>query len=210
MTNHAQHERALLCDTALVVGPDAPTLCGDWTVRDLMAHLLVRDRRPDTLPGVVLPVFAHHTRTVQGAAAAAPFAELVESVRGGPPMWSPLRLSALDEAVNTVEYFVHHEDIRRASPSWTERASAADLDAALTKLTTRMSRLLTRRAPVGVALAFADGSGVTAKAGDPSVTVSGDAGEVLLFCFGRQDSSLAGLDGPAAAQARLRTARLGL
>ena len=36
-----------LCDLFEEVGPDAPTLCGDWTTRDLAAHLVMRERRPD-------------------------------------------------------------------------------------------------------------------------------------------------------------------
>ena len=32
----ALDERAALCDTALALGADAPTLCGDWTVKDLL------------------------------------------------------------------------------------------------------------------------------------------------------------------------------
>ena len=40
----ALDERAALCDTALAVGADAPTLAGDWTVKDLLCHLLVRER----------------------------------------------------------------------------------------------------------------------------------------------------------------------
>ncbi|UJH71014.1 maleylpyruvate isomerase N-terminal domain-containing protein [Ornithinimicrobium sp. INDO-MA30-4] len=48
----AQQQRQALCDTALAVGPDAPTLCSPWTVKDLLAHLVIRERRPDTLPGI--------------------------------------------------------------------------------------------------------------------------------------------------------------
>ena len=32
----------------------------------------------------------------------------------GPPRLSPWRIDAVDRLINTVEYFVHHEDIRRA------------------------------------------------------------------------------------------------
>ena len=49
-------------------------------------------------------------------------AEIVERVRTGPPRWSPMRLDAVDRLVNTVEFFVHHEDVRRARPLWSPRA----------------------------------------------------------------------------------------
>lgn len=39
----ARRERHQLCDLALQVGPDAPTLCDGWTVFDLIAHLVVRE-----------------------------------------------------------------------------------------------------------------------------------------------------------------------
>ena len=49
----AQRERAALVEILRAVGPDAPTLCEGWTTRDLVAHLVVRERRPDALPGLV-------------------------------------------------------------------------------------------------------------------------------------------------------------
>ena len=50
----AQRERAGLVEILRAVGPDAPTLCERWTTRDLTAHLVVRERRPDALPGTEL------------------------------------------------------------------------------------------------------------------------------------------------------------
>ena len=52
MTSLAESERALFADLLAEVGPDAPTLCGDWTTRDLAAHLVVRERRLDATPGI--------------------------------------------------------------------------------------------------------------------------------------------------------------
>ena len=53
-----------------------------------------------------------------------------------PPRWSPMALPPLDRAVNTLEYFVHHEDIRRArrtgsrasSPIASRRPSGRSID----------------------------------------------------------------------------------
>ena len=36
----AQHERAGLSALLAEVGPEAPTLCGGWHTRDLLAHLI--------------------------------------------------------------------------------------------------------------------------------------------------------------------------
>ncbi len=43
--------------------------------------------------------------------------ELIERVRNGPGLLSPTRLDAVDRAVNSVEFFVHHEDVRRGEPA---------------------------------------------------------------------------------------------
>ena len=40
----ARTERAALCNTALDLGADSPTLCEGWTVKDLVIHLLIRER----------------------------------------------------------------------------------------------------------------------------------------------------------------------
>src|SRR5437763_933578 len=50
----AQRERAALVETMRTVGPNAPTLCGDWTTRDLAAHLVVREGRLDATAGVAV------------------------------------------------------------------------------------------------------------------------------------------------------------
>ncbi|HET6969240.1 MAG TPA: TIGR03085 family protein, partial [Ornithinibacter sp.] len=54
----ARAERLALCDTLLELGPEAPTLCDPWRTRDLAAHLVVRERRPDAAIGIWLPPLA--------------------------------------------------------------------------------------------------------------------------------------------------------
>ena len=55
MTRHAQSERLQLCDELDRLGPDAPTLCEGWDTRDLAAHLVIREGRPDLAVGTVVP-----------------------------------------------------------------------------------------------------------------------------------------------------------
>jgi uncharacterized protein (TIGR03083 family) len=50
----AAQERRHLTTVARQVGPDAPTLCEGWAVRDLVAHLVVRESSPVAL-GVAVP-----------------------------------------------------------------------------------------------------------------------------------------------------------
>jgi len=54
----AQRERQALCDRFDEVGPDEPTLSGEWTTRDLAAHLIVRERRPDAAGGILIGAIA--------------------------------------------------------------------------------------------------------------------------------------------------------
>ena len=54
----AQRERSALVETMRATGPDAPTLCEGWTTRDLAAHLVVREARPDAAAGVIVPALA--------------------------------------------------------------------------------------------------------------------------------------------------------
>jgi uncharacterized protein (TIGR03085 family) len=211
MTTPAGEERARLCDLFDEVGPDAPTLCEGWSTRDLAAHLVVRESRPDAALGIVLPPFAGYTKKVQDAIATTPWPALVERVRSGPPMLSPTRVDAVERMVNTVEFFVHHEDVRRAADSWTRRALDADLLRDLGWALKRSARMLARRAPTGVVLEPNDGGGpITAHRGEPSVNVRGPIGELVLFASGRGDHAEVELDGRADAVESLRTARFGL
>ena len=65
MTRFARTERAAFADTLEEAGPDAPTLCTGWTTRDLAAHLVLRERRPDAAMGILIKGVAGHTQRVQ-------------------------------------------------------------------------------------------------------------------------------------------------
>ena len=151
MTALARRERDDLCDQLLAVGPDAATLCEGWTTRDLAAHLVVRDRRPDTLPGLMVPAFSGHTEKVRVTCRDHhDYPRLVELVRAG-PMY-PVRLAKLDAFVNGLEYLVHHEDVARAQPDWV-RGDDAERDAQAWDRLGAMAKMLGRPSPVGLVLA---------------------------------------------------------
>ncbi len=206
----AQRERAELCDLFAEVGPDAPTLCGDWTTRDLAAHLVVRERRPDAAVGIVVPKAAGYTDKVQAGVAEAEWDDLIESVRSGPPIWSPTRLAAIDKATNTIEFFVHHEDVRRAGDGWQPRELDADLDEALSSMLSKMAKRLVKSSPVGIVLEPTGRPSIVAKQAEPSVTVSGAVGELVLFAFGRQAHSRVDLAGDDASVAAVNSASFGI
>jgi uncharacterized protein (TIGR03085 family) len=184
MTSLAQRERSQLADLLDQVGPDAPTLCEGWTTRDLAAHLIVRERSP-AAAGIVVRPLSGWTESSQRRTARRDYADLVGDVRDGPPRWSALRLDALDKLVNTVEYFVHHEDVRRAGSAWQPRSLDPADDGALWKATRARAGMLLNRSTVGVQLTTPDGRSAEARKGSPSVTLVGDPGELLMYLHGR-------------------------
>jgi uncharacterized protein (TIGR03085 family) len=188
MTRFASSERQGLCDTFERVGPDAPTLCSPWLTRDLAAHLVVRERRPDVAPAIWLPAMAGRLEKVQKGYAAWDWPRLVNEVRTGPPAWSPTSLARVDEAINTAEFFVHHEDVLRDGTDWSARELPCDLETALWGIVSRVARLQLARARVGVVLT-APSYGerqVHAKTDLGTVVITGSPGELLLFTFGRR------------------------
>jgi uncharacterized protein (TIGR03085 family) len=205
----ATDERAALCDLLDELGPDQPTLCEGWQTRDMAAHLVVREHRPDAAPGILLSAFAGYTKRVQDTYARRPWRELVDLVRGGPPAWWPTRIPAVDKLVNTVELFVHHEDVRRGQEGWTPREPDARRDAAVWDGLKRAGKLTLRRTPVGLVLSRPDGESVVVKRGPNTVTVTGEPGELLLFAFGR-DAVRVGFDGEQSAIAAVRGLSRGL
>ncbi|MGN9839409.1 TIGR03085 family metal-binding protein [Nonomuraea sp. H19] len=207
---HASGERSALCDLFDRLGPDAPTLCTGWTTYDLAAHLVLRERRPDAMGGIALKPLAGYTAAVQnGLKAKHPYPELVGLVRRPGGIYG--LLPVLDEAVNTLEYFVHHEDVRRAQPSWEPRELPADFDRLIWKRVSTGARLMLRRSPVGVVM-HRLGGGVAL--GGPRhgsrVEVTGTASELLMFCFGRQEHARVELTGEPHDVDLLRGASLGL
>ena len=207
--NVARLERAALCDLLLEVGPDQPTLCTGWTTRDLAAHLVVRERRPDAAVGIVFKPLRARTERVQAATAKRPYDELVALVRRPPP-WSLAAIGPLDRATNTVEFFVHHEDVRRAVPDWHPRQLDPTTTRALWLLVGNLGRLALRRFPAQVEIE-APGSGSTRVGGDsPAIRLTGEPGELVLFLTGRQRAARVEVTGPEEATQRLHRARLGL
>jgi uncharacterized protein (TIGR03085 family) len=204
MTRFALAERLALADLMARTGPDAPTLCGEWTVRDLAAHLLLRERRPAAAGGIVLKGLAGHTARVQQKIAAREFSQLLAKVRK--PAWPRF----LDETFNLTEMFVHHEDVRRAAPGWEPRTLPSALQGALWRQVRARTSFVLRRFKASVHVE-APGLG-TAKGGKggADVYVRGDPGELLIFLFGRQTHSLATVDGDPHQVERLRRARLGV
>jgi uncharacterized protein (TIGR03085 family) len=215
MSHLARLERQSLCDTFEQVGPDAPTLCDPWLTRDLAAHLVIRDRRPDTAIGSAVPqvpVLGPHAQRTQDGYASQDWPHLVELVRSGPPKWSPVALAPIDDLVNLTEYFVHHEDVLRAGAAPVQRDLDPALEAALWSTLTRMGRVLLRRCPVGVvAVTPQHGRRQLRPPRDQgTVVLRSTPGELVLLAFGRGRVAEVEVDGPPEAVAAFESSNLGL
>mgnify|MGYP001282240993 CR=1 FL=1 len=203
MPRYAQTERQALADLLLVVGPDAPTVNTGWTARDLAAHLVVRERRPDAAAGILLHPLRGHGERVRRSFAAMPFIRLVELVRN-PPWWSPISNPLTDRLANTMEFFIHHEDVRRAQPGWQPRDLPPGHQAALWRLTAPLGRLRLRRFPATVLIRAPGYGEVTTGAGGMLARLIGTPGELALFLSGRQRVARVQVDAPPALAGRLR------
>lgn len=210
MSTHAKRERLLLADLLESSGPEAPTLCEGWTTRDLAAHLVVRERRADAAGGILIKPLQARLERVQAEFAAKPYEELIQLIRTGPPKMSPYALKQVDEAANTVEFFVHTEDIRRAQPDWTKRELDPVFADTLWKRLETGARIYGRRAPVGLVLRRPNGQTAVAHKGTPVVTVTGEPDELLLFASGRQSAADVELEGDKEAITKVSEAELGI
>ena len=119
---YAREERVALAALLDETGPDAPTLCTGWQT-GIWRRIWSCERRPDAAAGVLGgPLAGHTARTQARLGERLTYAQLVRAFRTGPRL-SPFALPGLDEKANTVEFFVHHEDVRRAAPGWEPRTS---------------------------------------------------------------------------------------
>ncbi|MFF4831169.1 TIGR03085 family metal-binding protein [Streptomyces sp. NPDC001315] len=203
MSTFAKRERLLLADLLETVGPEAPTLCEGWVTRDLAAHVVVRERRPDAAGGILIKQLASRLDRTMEEFAAKPYEELIQLIRTGPPRFSPFSLKQIDEASNTIEFYVHTEDVRRAQPDWALRELDPVFQDALWSRMERTARLMGRTAPTGLVLRRPDGQTAVAHRGTPVVTATGEPSELLLFLYGRQSAAKVALEGEEDAIATL-------
>lgn len=132
----------------------------------------------------MLRPLAGYLQKVQGKTARQEFDRLLDKIRTGPPWWSPLR--PVDATANLGEMFVHHEDVRRASPGWEPRDLPAEDQQRLWATVRRMGKIAYRKSPVPVELSTPGGDRARIVDGTgPVVTLTGAPSELLLHAFGR-------------------------
>lgn len=163
---------------ALALGESEPTLCAGWTVKGLVVHLLVRERKPWAM--------ARATAAYDGR----DLDSLVTQLKA-----VPVALWLIDPILNGMEMFIHHEDIRRAQSSWAVRELAAGDERTLWLGVRMLARVQGRRLDVPLMVEAGKRRTVVVRGADP-VVVSGPVSEILLLLAGR--SAVRGLsyDGP--------------
>lgn len=213
----ARDERAQLCDLFEQVGPEAPTLCEGWDAHDLATHLWIRETDPVGASGLVAkPLSGLLERRMAEVRQRWTFPELVNRVRRGPARLSVFAIPGVDEGANTTEYFIHHEDVRRAGDApQTSRALSPEVEEWMWRRLKLLARAWFRRAPVGVVLerlgsTTPDGGPETirASAGAAIVTLVGQPSELMMFANGRTGVAEVKLVGEPEALEALQTTDL--
>jgi uncharacterized protein (TIGR03085 family) len=204
-------ERARLSDLFDELGPHAPTLLEPWTTRDLAAHLVLRDRDPLAGPGLVLPgAWSRLAERRRAALALRDFSWLCATLRSGPPPGF-FRIGWVRRFPSLNEFFVHHEDVRRANGRG-PRTNGPAMDEALWRNVTRAPWFLARRLRgAGLELRWA---GTTrthrVRRGEPVARIAGQPGELLLYLFGRQGAAHVEVSGTDAAIEAVRRTHFGM
>jgi uncharacterized protein (TIGR03085 family) len=205
-------ERQRICELFDALGSSAATLLDGWTTHDLAAHLVLREHDPVAAPCLVLPgPFARFAeRKRKRLAERHDFAWLVARIRSGPPPGF-FRIGWVRSVPNLNEYFVHHEDVRRAN-GMDPRTLSPDLEAALWRNVRHGSRHLGRRLrDAGLEIEWvATGESVRVRAGEPTARLSGRPGELLLYVFGRQNAARVDVTGPPEAVSAVRRTKFGM
>jgi uncharacterized protein (TIGR03085 family) len=204
-------ERAQLADLLDELGPDAPTLLEPWTTRDIAAHLILRDHDALAAPGLVLPgAWSRLAQRRQRDLAQRDFSELTAILRSGiPPGF--FRIGWIRRLPSLNEFFVHHEDVRRANGRG-PRTHEPAMDDALWHNVTRSARFLARRLPGAGLEVHRSGTGHTVRArrGEPTARITADPGELLLYLFGRRNNTRVDISGTDAAMEAVDRTRFGM
>ena len=209
MPSLARREREALCDLALELGPDSPTLASWRTVEELVAHLLVVERHPYGASGLVLPQWAGATRKSRASERARGFPAMVDRLRD-PGITPYLLFNA--RMLTALDLVVAHEDLRRVDPDWKPRKLSDADDDELWRRVTRAARRLKREvgvpADMPVVLERSDPpkSRRTIRRGRDPVVIKAKPLELVYCLHGRRQHYNVSIKGPQWQLDRIREA----
>lgn len=191
-------EREAMVRTLHAADPQAPTLCEGWNVSRLLAHLIVREERPWRMAGDTVrrdkPGQEHSLDPLAAQAGTETgYRELVDRFAAGARGFSPVRWGG--DAVNLLEFFVHHEDIRRGTGEAEPREMPEGELLELRRRLPLMARMGYLRSPVGVVLQLPGGEQARVRRGDPAVTITGPVTELALHAMGRRSAAQVEISG---------------
>lgn len=160
----ARSEMAQLKQLLRELGPHAPTLCEGWETKDLARHNLLRQQ-----PWRFRQKLSYED-TIN--------------------LWKP---TPVDDVVNTVEYFIHHEDVRRANGMGPREFSTKVEKMLLEKLKVFAPILLRKEKPIMLVPegfpAIVLGDRGVASRGDAVTKVMGKPSELILWAWGRRQAA---------------------
>ncbi len=197
-----------MCATLDEVGPDAPTLCEGWRAIDLAAHLVVRERDAWTAPVILCGRLSGIVERLTANERRRGFDQVVTRLREGPP-WL-FSSTPLTVRLNTVEDWIHHQDVRRANDLPTQPVSPELADILWRGVGAAGKVAGLRLDDVGLDAVALDGRRITVKKGAKVVEVVGEPSEVLLYITGRTSVAKVDLRGDPADVARIGRAELRL
>ena len=122
------------------------------------------------------------------------------------------RIGWVRSVPNLNEFFVHHEDVRRANGLGPRESLSPALEAALWRNVRRVSRYLSRRLhDAGLEIWWAGTDRrLTVRDAEPAALLTGQPGELLLYLFGRQSAARVEVTGPTKAVETVRRTRFGM
>lgn len=197
--NFVTAERQRLVTTFERVGADAPTLCEGWSAEDLLRHLVIREIYPHVGLFAKVPVgLADPAREQVEELNGQDYDTLLSTFRDGRQKLSPLQVAPVDRAMNTLEYVIHHEDLRRAQNPVLGRVLTGEEQREIFTHLKGMAQMLFAASPVRIVLhapGIGDITALATKRHKNTVTITGAPVELALFAFGRDsvaDVSFAG------------------
>ncbi len=206
-------QREALCDALDAVHPSSPTLCEGWTAHHLAAHVWLRESDAWRVGGALLTGRRDRIDLrMAEVMTQRPYADLVAAIRRGPERLSPFRLPGMEAVANTLEFFVHCEDVRRGSGNNTPRPTDLSLEELCWKRVPAMARMFLRGCPAAVWLErdLPPGEPVRIGRGPDIVTLVGAPSELLLYLFGRRGAAAVEVIGEPAAISVLDHRKLGV